>query len=350
MSWPRITTKAGGLLDMQMMEQRHFTRSAMRILIRGAILGLVSWGIYLTVSDAWAALSGEMIPWQPDPVWLVVAAMFYLLGMLPMALFWHRSLLALGCHPRLFETLRAYCIGSLGKYVPGKAMVVVLRTRLLMSARTGGTATTVSVFLETLTMMAVGAFLALSIFLIWLNDHIQQYPFLIPLAVALLIAAGLPTCPGIFKKIVLQLGTARIDGDMVNRLGGIRWALMRNGWILMFLGWCCFAGSLWSIVRGIGLDHAISVAAWPYCVAAITMAIVAGFLSLIPGGAGVREYLISVILGHFYFAAVLDLPFSEATALVVAVVLRLLWLAVEFGLALIFYVVGCFRRPIRSVE
>ena len=56
--------------------------------------------------------------------------------------------------------------------------------------------------------------------------------------------------------------------------------------------------------------------------------------------------MITVILGHFYFAEILEIPFATATALVVAVILRLIWLGVEFGLALVLYPFGQpQRRP-----
>jgi uncharacterized membrane protein YbhN (UPF0104 family) len=333
-----------------MMESTQAQGRGLRLIISGAILVLVIWGIYYAVDDAWSELANKPIPWRLDFSWLAASAVFYLLGTLPMVFFWHRALDAVGCTPRFIETMRAYCIGSLGKYVPGKALVVVLRARLLHSDRAGATATTVSIFLETLTMMAVGAFLAILMFVFWLDDHLKDYPFLLPLALGLLILAGLPTWPAIFKKIVLRLGTARLDAVIEERLAGIRFSLMGYGWILMTLGWICFAGSLWSVVCGIGLEREVTGVAFPYCLAAVTMAIVAGFLSLIPGGAGVREYMITVILGHFYFTEILELPFATATALVAAVILRLIWLSVEFGLALVLYPFGQPQRRLQAEQ
>ena len=345
--WFRVGAQpkfVGGTEGMRMMERTQIRRHGLRLILSGAVLGLVSWGIYCTVADAWSELDGKPIPWRLDPAWLSASALFYVLGTLPMVLFWYRALYALECRPRFFETLRAYCVGSLGKYVPGKALVVLLRARLLYSNRAGGTATTVSIFLEVLTMMAVGAFLALFMFVFWLDDHLKNYPFLLPLTIGMLVIAGLPTWPAIFKKIVLRLGTARLDADIEKRLSGIQFSLMGYGWMLMTFGWICLAGSLWSVVCGIGLERDIGGDALPYCLAAITMAVVAGFVSLIPGGAGVREYLITVILGHFYFSEILEIPFATATALVVAVILRLIWLGVEFGLALTLFLIGHFHR------
>ena len=60
----------------------------------------------------------------------------------------------------MLETTRAYYVGHLGKYVPGKALVVIIRTGLISGPRVDTTVAAVSIFIETLTMMAVGAFLA----------------------------------------------------------------------------------------------------------------------------------------------------------------------------------------------
>ena len=84
--------------------------------------------------------------------------MLYLVGLLPEGLFWQRALRAMGQEAPLGRTLRAYYIGHLGKYVPGKAMVVVLRTGLICGPGVDAGIAAASVFLETLTMMAVGAF------------------------------------------------------------------------------------------------------------------------------------------------------------------------------------------------
>ena len=326
---------------------RGVSTGLLKRLLSGGILALVIWGIYRTIADALGELDNQPIPWDLDYFWLCIAALLYLVGTVPLIVFWHRALKSVGCDPGFRETARAYCIGSLGKYVPGKALVVVMRTRLLYSERAGATATTISIFLETLTMMAVGAFLALLSLVLWLDDHLNDERFLLPLAAGLLLLAGLPTWPAIFRRIVLRLGTARLDEKIEERLGGIRFPLMGFGWLCTAIAWLCFAGSLWSVVQGMGLDREVTVEGFPYFLAAITMAVVAGFLSLIPGGAGVREYMITVILGHFYFAEVLELPFAAVTALLAAVLLRIIWLVVELLLAAALYPL---RHPPRSAS
>ena len=83
--------------------------------------------------------------------------LFYLGGAIPMAWFWWRVLAALGQHPGWRTTLHAYFLGHLGKYVPGKALVVVIRVGLLRPRVSSVRLTMASVLVETLTLMAVGA-------------------------------------------------------------------------------------------------------------------------------------------------------------------------------------------------
>ena len=89
-------------------------------------------------------------PWSLHWGWLVLSGLLYLVGLLPEGLFWRRALRAMGQDAPLWRTLRAYFIGHLGKYVPGKAMVVVLRTGLIPRPRRPCGVAAASVFLETL--------------------------------------------------------------------------------------------------------------------------------------------------------------------------------------------------------
>ena len=92
--------------------------------------------------------------WQFDSWWLAASGGLYLLGTLCCGVFWHRTLRALGQPVSLPQALRAYYIGQLGKYVPGKAMVVILRAGLVRGQGSIPALAAVSVFLETLTMMS----------------------------------------------------------------------------------------------------------------------------------------------------------------------------------------------------
>jgi hypothetical protein len=95
--------------------------------------------------------------WHAAPSWLLLAGLAYTLGMIPAGLFWRTCLRRLDQPAQVMTTLYAYFLGHLGKYFPGKAMVIILRLAVLAPHGVLKVATTLTIFLETLTMMAVGS-------------------------------------------------------------------------------------------------------------------------------------------------------------------------------------------------
>ena len=66
--------------------------------------------------------------------------------------------------PTWSDILRAYNVGHLGKYVPGKMMVPVLRSGLLQGPDMSPGKVVISVVYETISTMAVGGWVALLLF------------------------------------------------------------------------------------------------------------------------------------------------------------------------------------------
>lgn len=270
----------------------------------------------------WTAVS-----WQG----LVIAGLVYVVAGVPCWLFWHQTLHALGQFPTLTESLRAYFIGHLGKYVPGKALVVVLRTGLVRSSRVTAGVAVVSVFVETLTMMAVGA--AVSAVLLALAWQRAEGRAWLPWAVGLMVAAALPTVPPFFRRIVERLQPGPSRSAMHERLRGLTMRLMAAGWLWMAVSWVGMGLSLWLTVAALPGDTrslAQRLPDLPMMIACTALAVVLGFASLIPGGFGVRELVVTSVLA--------PLPFmGTARALGAAVLLRLVWLVAEVLLSIILY-------------
>ena len=226
------------------------------------------------------------------PGWLALSGGLYLIALLPEGLFWHWALKALGQDVGLLETLRAYYVGHLGKYVPGKAMVIVLRTGLIHSHRIDTSIAVASVFLETLTMMAVGACIAVPVLAIWFTHN----PALIAAAVATAVVAGLPTLPPVFSRLARLLGVGRSSPAVAQKLAGFDYRTLLCGWTVMVFGWVVMGTSLWAMLHG--LDFPADLAQWWYLYTAIVaMAVVGGFASMIPGGLGSREAVFALLLG-----------------------------------------------------
>jgi len=291
-------------------------------ILKLSIVVSVIWAVHRTLTDAWTQL-GEY-EWSVELVWLVVSGIFYTVGLLLAGLFWHYVLKAMGQDAQPGETLRAYFVGHLGKYVPGKAMVVILRAGLVRGHRVSTSVAAVSVFFETLTMMSVGAFLAAATLAIAFRDQV----YLFGLSVALMILAGLPTLPPIFKHLVRLAGVGKADPEITEKLKGLGFGLLSAGWLLMTVAWLFLGLSLWAVLKSLGVENLELLAEIHRYVASVSLAMVAGFLSLIPGGAVVRELVLTELMAP---------QFGGVVALVSALLLRIVWLLVELLISGILY-------------
>ena len=136
-----------------------------------AVVGLLCWFIYSAFIQGNQTLGAHS--WHVDPAWLVISGLLYLLGVLPAAIFWQRVLVSAGQEVKLGEGMRAYYVSQLGKYVPGKWMVIVLRRMLLGGPQVENTVVAASVFFETFTMLAVGSAVAAIGLIVWhTNQHL----------------------------------------------------------------------------------------------------------------------------------------------------------------------------------
>jgi len=286
------------------------------------IVAVVLWLVRGTLEQSWNYLVEH--PRSLRPNWLALSGGLYLIALLPEGLFWHWALKALGQDVGLLETLRAYYIGHLGKYVPGKAMVVVLRTALIHSHRVDASIAVASVFLETLTMMAVGGSIAVPVLAIWFSHD----PAFLAAAVGTAIVAGLPTLPPVFSWLARMVGVGYSSPAVAQKLAGFDYRTLICGWAAMVCGWVVMGTSLWAMLRG--LDFPANLAqSWYLYTAIVAMAVVVGFVSMIPGGLFAREAVFTGLLG--------PLVGGGAMALIVAAALRLTWLLAELLISAILY-------------
>jgi uncharacterized membrane protein YbhN (UPF0104 family) len=294
-------------------------RRRLKSLLRLGIAILVAWGLWHSIDQAQAKFAQQQLSWRDvDLAWLFVAAVLYVSGLTPCWLFWHRTLLAMKQRPRARDSLRAYFIGHLGKYVPGKALVVVLRTERISGPRVDTAIAAISVFVETLTMMAIGAALA-SLLIATILPESQ----LLWLAVGLSFGAGLPTIPPVTRKIVSLLQVRRLNPETMLAVQGLDIKLMALGWAVIGLGWVLMGLSLWATMLALPNSATPSLPSLydlSLVTASVCLAMVAGFLSLLPGGLGVRELVVITLLSPSY---------GEVAAITSAGLLRIVWLLSE---------------------
>jgi uncharacterized membrane protein YbhN (UPF0104 family) len=303
-------------------------------LFKIALLALVAWGIHSTLSGGWRQLQSEH--WklsQLRPAWIVNAAVLYLLGQLGPGWFWWKTLGWLGQPARLAETLRAYYIGHMGKYAPGKAMVIVIRAGLLRAGGTTATAATVAVFFETLTTMGVGAAMAVII----LAARFREQRWMIGAAALLWLIVSGPSSPAIFRRLVRFTGAGKLDPSMADRLTHLRYRSLVWAWLPIVAGWVLMGLSLSATARAAGFRSSLApIDEAAFCTAAVAMAVVGGFLSFVPGGLGVREAALLELLTPCYGAD---------GALIVSIVSRLAWIVAELAISGVLYLTGRRRSP-----
>jgi glycosyltransferase 2 family protein len=308
-----------------------------------AILALVLWGGSRTISSALDDLRQRN--WdlaRLRPGWLVLSGLLYLASQLPSGLFWHNALKSLGQRVTTGRALRAYYIGHLGKYVPGKAMVVVLRAALMGRPHVKTSLAVVAVFYETFTTMAVGALLA-AIIAALSGANI----WLIGAAIGAAILVGLPTAPPVFSRLMRLLPVKSPQPeDPDHSPFHIPNSAVVIGWLTVAIGWLLAGASLWATVRAVGIENYFSVSQMPLYTATIALAVVFGFISMLPAGIGVRDLALMQLL-----APHLD-QFTDhngpAMSLIAVIVLRLVWLAAEALLSAALYPLG--RTPTPALE
>ncbi|MBM4073665.1 MAG: hypothetical protein FJ271_32800 [Planctomycetes bacterium] len=280
---------------------------------------------------------------SPAPGWLLLSAILYLVGLGSSWLFWQRLLQRFGERPTIRCTMRAYFVGHLGKYVPGKAWAMLLRGSL---AREGGVnigVAIVTAFYEVLTTMASAALLAAAIFCFQPPD-VPESPDLpwspVLIGLFLLVVVSVPLWPGVFNLLLRRLA-GRFASVAALKLPQVRLATLAEGLFITNCGWLLMGVSLWATLRGMVPSlPALTPSVWLHCLAALGLAYVAGFLAIVlPGGVGVREFLL------LYLLRPLVSPGSESLIAVAVLVLRLLWTAAELVTAAAVYCL-----PVTSVE
>ncbi len=273
--------------------------------------------------QAWEKLKVHSLTIQPS--WLVAAGVLYLLGLAPSGWFWRRLMVALGQKPGVVDAMTAYFIGHLGKYVPGKALVMVIRAGMIRGPLVDVKVAAACVAIETLTMMAVGAVIALIV----LSSVVSgAYAWVVPVA-ALATGIGLLIFLPALRH-ALKIVERRKPLWLENlALRDLSWKVLVPGWLWITLGWALQGLSLWATLRALGATDLGPISDLPLCTAAASISVVAGFLSFFPAGLVAREAVMLLVLD----AAGID----PSLALAVAVLQRLVSLVSELGISAILY-------------
>jgi uncharacterized membrane protein YbhN (UPF0104 family) len=280
--------------------------------------------------------------------WLVLAGLLYLVGMSLSGLYWRRLLHWLGASPTVVGCLRAYFVSQLGKYMPGKAWAMMLRVGLIrregVAAALGG----VTTFCEVLTFMGVGSLLSAVVFALVgpvapggdllqafgrlvRVDHPSDQPVdrtaLVLLSLLFLAVTVGPIFPPLFNRIVDRLSIPFRSGP-APRLHSA-WLALGLPWLAP--AWCLFGLALACAFEAVPGAHL----SWEFptlarLTAAMALGYVAGFLLFTPGGLGVREFFLGLLLAPELVAQHGgSQEMARGRVTVVVLLLRLTWTGAE---------------------
>ncbi len=259
--------------------------------------------------------------------WLAVAAACYLSAQFVLGMFWWQLLISMNQQPRRYATFRAFYLGHLGKYVPGKMFTVLLRTGLIRGDRVAVVPAGISVFFETLIYMAVGAFIAAMVLSVRGDGSWQ----IRTLALGASLTALVATWPPLLRWSVAWIQSRRnTEPYQVPLIDVSTWFC---GWVYCSCAWFLNAISLWATIRALPLagSPSLDLDCFTRVLASVTLAVVAGFASFLPGGGlGVREWMLDRLLA---------VEFGPTVAVVSAVLLRFVWLLTEIVGSVILYLV-----------
>lgn len=286
------------------------TKRALKAVVAVLVLLTVGRHVYLT----WLRIQGNPGLVHVQPVWFAVSMGLYLAGLCAFGVYFHRILKAGPTPVGLAPAVRAYVISHLGKYVPGKALVVVMRVGLVTPYGARGVTAGFATLYETLVMMAGGAAVATAGFLI---SSLEFWPIItsLGLAAALLVVID----PKIFPRVMALVSTPfkSIGTDALPRFSR---RLETEGLLIAAGGWLLLGLSLAAVILGISRTG-LEPSALPVVIASVALATVAGFaVAVLPGGLGVREGVMM---------AALEPTVGAETAVLAALTLRLIWVLGE---------------------
>ncbi|MDA2936693.1 YbhN family protein [Acidobacteria bacterium AH-259-A15] len=285
-------------------------RTHRRWLLRGVtvvFIGVASYFIAVRVRANWDEIARFQFTVQP--IWLGCSLVILCLAFLWFAFGWEQILRRMRYRFSLLAVLHIWYKAQLGKYVPGFLWHVVGRAHWGRAIGLPWPVAVSSTVLEAI-LMIIGAAVVSStvlpvyIQISWFGD-ITRYVFLLPIALIFFLH------PAVLNR-GLRLVHPSAEGldlcysDILYLLAVyvMRWVLAGTAFILL--------------VQAV---YPLPLGEWPFLAASFALAWAVGFITVFaPGGIGVREVVL---------VALLETVMPTATAVIVALLSRLWWIAAE---------------------
>ena len=228
--------------------------------------------------------------WHIQPFWLGSSCIFLMLWWLALSIVWSLLIRRLRVRLSLRKGFKFWALSQLGSYLPGKLWYALGRAYLCAKENIEKSTTIASVLLEAALIVIAAGFVFLLALPFMMSDHpVSLIPYLSVIPVGLLIIHPFPFGK-VFNFLIRRLKGAEVEFSLSYLQMLCFMGLYLTLWLLCGLAFFLFVNS----IHRVGWDKFIPItgtfaAAW-----------IVGFLSFIaPGGLGVREGVLSVLLASY---------------------------------------------------
>jgi uncharacterized membrane protein YbhN (UPF0104 family) len=308
--------------------------AAIKLCLLFVVLAVVGWNVYAAWRDVGIAQlrTAIAIDWR----WSALSLLGFACIILTSATAWFwllRRLDPAGSPLRLYG---AYCFSHMGKYVPGKVMLLLMRLERAERLGVAHLATTLSTIMENAAYMVSGAAVGIAVLL---HFMVQRNPaghlWLLLVATCSIVVLLVAIHPGVFYRLTNHV-LNWIGRPVIEPGRRLPMSAVMVSTVMMIPCWFFGGLALWAATRclvPVGFDHF-----W-VLMSAYALSVLLGIISFLPGGLGVRE----LVQGYLLFPVVAaSIPATEAleakaTIIVAMVVMlqRLFQISTETGLGLL---------------
>jgi hypothetical protein len=281
----------------------------------------------------------------PSVQWLLPAALVYLVAYTVWGLYYVILLNNQGAHASAATGLRAYFISQMGKYVPGKLLVIVIRIGMLGNIGISRTAVGITAMYESLVWVGAGALVGIVLLpeSLWEGLRLQLQargsdlpPFhrawlILPVVLAPIGLVGL-------NRFVNRVNRWR-HGPDARQLPRVKLHVVLGGLVFDALGWFVLGGCLVLVLVSLQPGAPLTADEYFNLVSINAIAYVLGFIAFfMPAGIGVRDLALQLLLAVELRARLSVSPAeADGLAAILAVWFRLLGTVAELVMAGILY-------------
>jgi glycosyltransferase 2 family protein len=267
----------------------------------------------LYVVGKWAEVSEAVT--SMNPVWLVLAFVAVIVALVCSMLSWIVVWPAFGVHLPTLRGARVFFISQLGKYLPGSVWPIAAQAQMAGEVGLARSSSIVLSLISMLVSIATGLGVG-GILLPFIDVHLLQTYWWLPIVGVAFLVCLTPPVMRFGVRLALRL-LRRPDAQFA-----YGWRVAGSSSGLQAANWLAGGLQLWFVLVGLGVDPAKALVP---AIAAFALAFALGVLLIpFPAGLGVREFVITVVLGSVT---------TPGVAVTAAVLSRLLYAVADFAIA-----------------